>query len=496
VDRLGSDFFGQLYAGLSADETQLRALGEPVRFGDGPYAGYLDGGMLTVPDVPAGAVVQAQVRLWRVQDGPSFEAALAAGRFTARTEVVSTVTSAPLVDGRPAPPPRPLNHFATLRLADVPHFLSEPADLVVRVGQDAVLSVRAGGAEPLLYQWHRDGVPLPGETAAELRIPAAQRNDSGSYRVSLSNPICVMTSSNALLTVYEPLQLVNGPVDTVAGVGETAEFSVLAIGEPPLRYQWHWSVADPSLGTRVVSAQSSGLVINRVIDDSAGDFWVEVSSPYETVVSSSAHLSVTNGLAVALDTPTWTYRSGGSYPWRVGTNFLRGTPTVATTGPFPSSGDSWIETRIDGEGVLSFWWMTQPVGKGMLLFLVDGQLISTPQPGGTWRQVTRQLSRRSHTVRWHLIFTANANEPQARAWMDEVKFQPASPYLQIGRRPEGTLLLSWAREATGFVLERTMAGAFGGPWHEVSEPVAVLGNAYVVSVAADTSNSWFRLRLP
>lgn len=46
----------------------------------------------------------------------------------------------------------------------------EPADAATLEGTDAVLSVDAVGAEPIRYQWHRDGQRIPGAQGPMLRL--------------------------------------------------------------------------------------------------------------------------------------------------------------------------------------------------------------------------------------------------------------------------------------------------------------------------------------
>ncbi len=66
-----------------------------------------------------------------------------------------------------------------------------------------------GGYQPLLYQWSKDGTPLPGATDAELTIVPLQETDSGVYTVEVidDNGLSV-TSNQAVLAVLSGL-----PVD-------------------------------------------------------------------------------------------------------------------------------------------------------------------------------------------------------------------------------------------------------------------------------------------
>jgi hypothetical protein len=58
------------------------------------------------------------------------------------------------------------------------------------------------GTVPLLFQWRRDGVDLPGATNALLTLTNAGTNDAGSYRVVVTNSEGSVTSAPASLTVF------------------------------------------------------------------------------------------------------------------------------------------------------------------------------------------------------------------------------------------------------------------------------------------------------
>ena len=66
------------------------------------------------------------------------------------------------------------------------------------------LTAGVNGSLPLTFQWQKNGIPLFWATNATLVISSASTNDSGSYRVSVANPITYVTSSPANVTVSPP----------------------------------------------------------------------------------------------------------------------------------------------------------------------------------------------------------------------------------------------------------------------------------------------------
>ena len=86
--------------------------------------------------------------------------------------------------------------------AIAPVITSHPSSVTVAVGQPASFSVSAQGTQPITFQWLRDYVEIPGETAATYTLPSAALSDSGaSFRAVVTNSISSVTSNNATLTV-------------------------------------------------------------------------------------------------------------------------------------------------------------------------------------------------------------------------------------------------------------------------------------------------------
>lgn len=69
-------------------------------------------------------------------------------------------------------------------------------------------TVEATGAPDLTYQWFKGGTNLPGANASMLALPNLTRSDSGTYWAKVSNPGGSAFSSNAVLKIYVPQELV------------------------------------------------------------------------------------------------------------------------------------------------------------------------------------------------------------------------------------------------------------------------------------------------
>ena len=89
-----------------------------------------------------------------------------------------------------------------------PAITQQPRDTNVVAGQAATLSVTATGSN-LLYQWFKNGVLIPNETAATLRFANAQISDAGAYSVVISNTSGSITSAAANLLIVSAMSAVS-----------------------------------------------------------------------------------------------------------------------------------------------------------------------------------------------------------------------------------------------------------------------------------------------
>jgi hypothetical protein len=124
---------------------------------------------------------------------------------------------------------------------DLPFLQAGPVSQTVSAGQDVVFAVGAFGLPAPAYQWQKNGVAISGATGSTLFLPGAQAGDAGNYSVVVSNAIGSVTSASATLTVIPDPgtpAIVTPPAPQTATIGDTASFSVTAIGSPSLAYQW------------------------------------------------------------------------------------------------------------------------------------------------------------------------------------------------------------------------------------------------------------------
>ncbi len=182
--------------------------------------------------------------------------------------------------------------FALLTVRD-PIITTQPASVTTAAGSTTNLTVVAAGSPPLNYQWQRsstnisDGGNWSGTTTDTLTIANLAATDAGTYRVIVTGgSASAVTSSNATVTVLNPVAITNQPVSQTIVSGSNVTFSVSATGTAPLSYRWfHDDVL-------ISGANLNSYTIFGAQTNDAGNYTVVVTNSINSVTSAPANLIV------------------------------------------------------------------------------------------------------------------------------------------------------------------------------------------------------------
>ncbi len=83
-----------------------------------------------------------------------------------------------------------------------PTIVAHPLSAITAPGQSLILSVSATASGPVLFQWQRNGVEIPGATASNLLLGPITFTSGASYRVVVSSSGGSLTSTNAAVAVF------------------------------------------------------------------------------------------------------------------------------------------------------------------------------------------------------------------------------------------------------------------------------------------------------
>lgn len=197
---------------------------------------------------------------------------------------------------------------ATLTVAAAapdPRIVASPSDQTVAAGQRVTFPAAATGAPPLVYQWKKDGMDIPGATAASYGASVPVTADCGStYRVAVSNGVGGVAGVAATLTVLPvadaPVILAN-PERSRVLTNQSGIFAVRAWSPTPMGYQWQ---RGPFTGVMTNVPGATGPTCATppaALSDHLALYRCIVSNPAGPAVSATEMLMVTTAVKAPAD---------------------------------------------------------------------------------------------------------------------------------------------------------------------------------------------------
>jgi len=172
--------------------------------------------------------------------------------------------------------------------------ISQPADVTVFEGQDAVFQGEAQGTAPIEYIWYVLRSSITDQTVPALvgrvKITASLADNGIQYYFRAINPCGFAVSSGATLTVLPASPRIGTPpTDTSVNEGMKAIFSVVATGLPPLTYQWKRNGVAIAVAADAPTYTSDP---TSAAADDAAEFSVVVTNARGSIESAPARLTV------------------------------------------------------------------------------------------------------------------------------------------------------------------------------------------------------------
>ncbi|HXJ72705.1 MAG TPA: immunoglobulin domain-containing protein, partial [Candidatus Dormibacteraeota bacterium] len=178
------------------------------------------------------------------------------------------------------------NAASATAIETAPIITTQPQSQSVLVGTPVALTIVAGGAAPLGYQWRFRGANVGGATNATLTLPALQPEQAGDYNVVVFNQGGSVVSTIATIDLIIPVVILAQPEGVAVPPTNRVTFSVTAFSPLPVSYQWRLN------GTNLPGRTDRSLTLAEVGPADAGDYSVVVSDPVSSMESAPATLLI------------------------------------------------------------------------------------------------------------------------------------------------------------------------------------------------------------
>lgn len=292
--------------------------------------------------------------------------------MTATNSAGSVVSTGALLTVNPAP--------------TSPVILVGPASQTVGPGATVTFSVLAGGSPSPTFQWLRNGVVLPGATAASYTLFNVGSAQAGTYAVIVANLGGSVTSVGAVLTVTDKPVIVAQPASQTVTSGSAVTLSVGAVGKPALGYQWFMN------GSRIKGATSASYSLASATASSAASYTVTVRNAAGSVTSDPAVIAVRSSTAPIVlrsdlnadgqaDLLWMNTATGAAQAW-----LMNGTSRSATTA-LDSPGLPWIlrgSGDFNADNRPDLLWQNVLTGE-VRISLAGGSTVTLPARSPDWQ---------------------------------------------------------------------------------------------------------------
>lgn len=341
-----------------------------------------------------------------------------------------------------------------------PSITTPPAAQTVSAGQDVTFTVVAAGTAPLSYRWQRNGVDVPGASAATLTLTAVTVAQAGDYTVIVSNSVGPdATSTAATLTVNKATPVLTWSAPAAITYG-TALSAAQLNATTPAAGTFSYT---PAGGTVLGAGAGQTLSVTFTPTDSTSFSSASTTVPL-TVNPAPLTVTATSFTRVyGAANPTLTLAYDGFVNNETAAS-LTAAPTLATTatpasgvGPYPitltgGSAANYSLTLVPG--TLTITKAPATVTLGNLAAVYDGTAKSatvTTDPAGLAVVVTYDGGS---------TMPVSAGSHPVVATVDEANYQgSATDTLVISRAPAG---LAWSAPAAityGTLLSATQLNA-------------------------------------
>ena len=384
-----------------------------------------------------------------------------------------------------------------------PGIFSHPQSKVAQISSNVVFTVGADGTLPLSYQWRYDSTPITDATNFSYTLSNVDATNAGNFDVVVTNVHGAVTSSVAVLTVlptfgnllvYDPFAYTPGTL--LSGQGGWILVSAAANGAmeagnldvPGLapsygnRYTWtnNSSVRLP-IGTYTNGSVyfSFALRIDNPSTSTGNETLAGLSLGTTTAFSPKVNVIGNGSGAYQIGL----YKGGGTTVGGIATNVFTAADTVFVVARYT------FNTNSSTDDLCDLWVNPDPATFGAASAPV-------PSVAGVGASPTANDMTQVDHFFWRFASGyPKRTSDELRVGFSWAEVTPPSPPKLTATRSGNNIVISWStNNSAGYTLQSNPQVDDSGGWEPVGTPVVVQGDQNTVTVAANTSRRFFRLK--
>ena len=188
--------------------------------------------------------------------------------------------------------------------------------------------------------------------------------------------------------------------------------------------EWHEDTQiEPTAGSTVTTNRDDS---PSTTDDTQGDYYADYGYLFLDILSEETSILYLDPLSGALDTPL-IFTTGGDAEWFRQTAESIEDGDGARSGRISHDQESWLQTTVNGAGMLSFSWrVSSEESYDFLEFCIDGLWQDRTSGSVDWQEMIYEFAESgSHSLEWRYVKDASMDSENDCGWLDGVVWMSA-----------------------------------------------------------------------